>query len=145
VSYRQGAGNNISISARLPSRSAFVLPDPVPGQPGANSEEFAGQLAQTLGLQLMSHVILGGGGGRAAELNPGQAELAVIGGSVRFPPSVEDRDLAPMFGRLLPVPGSPADLAARRFAALTPAAKHDWLARHLTALRAGHVSLAQLP
>ena len=71
--------------------------------------------------------------------------LAVIAGSVRFPPIVESRDLGPLYGQLLPEPGSPAALAARRFAALTPVGRHAWLAQHLTALRAGRVSLAQLP
>jgi len=46
---------------------------------------------------------------------------------------------------VLPEPGSPASLAAKRFAALSPAARHAWLAGHLAALRAGRVSLAQLP
>jgi hypothetical protein len=50
-----------------------------------------------------------------------------------------------MYGQLLPEPGSPAALAARRFAALTPAARHAWLAGHLAALRAGRVSPEQLP
>jgi hypothetical protein len=142
--YRQEPGNGISTRAESRSPSAFVLPDQVPGQPGTTSADFASQLAQNLGLQLVSDVILRGGD-RAAELNPGQAQLAVIAGSVRFPPSVEERDLAPLFGHLLPAPGSPADLAARRFAALAPAAKHDWLAHHLTALRAGQISVAELP
>ena len=93
---------------------------------------------------MASHVILGGTD-RAAIPGPGQAELAVIAGSVRFPPSVESRDLAPLYGQLLPEPGSPAALAARRFAALTPAARHAWLAGHLAALQAGRISLAQLP
>ena len=35
--------------------------------------------------------------------------------------------------------------AARRFAALSASARHAWLAAHLTALRAGKVTLAQLP
>jgi hypothetical protein len=35
--------------------------------------------------------------------------------------------------------------AANRFAALSPAARHAWLAAHLTALRAGHLTPAQLP
>jgi hypothetical protein len=35
--------------------------------------------------------------------------------------------------------------AAQRFAALSPAARHAWLAAHLPALRAGHVTPAQLP
>lgn len=35
--------------------------------------------------------------------------------------------------------------AAKRFAALPTATRHAWLAANLTALRAGHVTLAQLP
>ena len=142
--YRQEPGNGISTRAESLSPSAFVLPDRVPGQPGTTSAEFASQLAQNLALRLVSDVILRGGD-RAAELNPGQAQLAAIAGSVRFPPSVKERDLGPLFGHLLPAPGSPADRAARRFAALTPAARHDWLAQHLTALRAGQISVAELP
>jgi hypothetical protein len=93
---------------------------------------------------LASHVILGGAD-QSAGAAPTQAQLAVIAGSVKFPPSVESRDLAPLYGQLLPQPGSPAAHAAKRFAALTPAARHAWLAAHLAALRAGRVSLAQLP
>jgi hypothetical protein len=42
-------------------------------------------------------------------------------------------------------PGSPVFAAAQRFAALPAAARHAWLVQHLTALRAGQVTLAQLP
>jgi hypothetical protein len=35
--------------------------------------------------------------------------------------------------------------AARRFAALSASARHAWLATHLTALRAGAITLAQIP
>jgi hypothetical protein len=43
-------------------------------------------------------------------------------------------------------PESPAMTAAvTRFAALSPGARHAWLAAHLAALRAGHITLAQLP
>jgi len=35
--------------------------------------------------------------------------------------------------------------AARRFAALPASARHAWLATHLTALRAGAITLAQIP
>jgi hypothetical protein len=43
--------------------------------------------------------------------------------------------------------GYPAQIAraAARFAALPAATRHAWLASHLTALRAGHLTLAQLP
>ena len=35
--------------------------------------------------------------------------------------------------------------AAQRFAALPAAARHAWLVQHLAALRAGQITLAQLP
>jgi hypothetical protein len=143
--YRQEPGNGITVSGGGTSAAAFVLPDQVPGQPGASSAQFAAQLDEGLGLQLASDVILGGDGRQSGSASPGEVRLAVIAGSVRFPPSVESRDLEPLYGQLLPEPGSPASLAARRFAALPPAARHAWLAGHLAALRAGGVSLAQLP
>jgi hypothetical protein len=49
------------------------------------------------------------------------------------------------FARLLPASGSPAAAAAARFAALPAATQHAWLAAHLPALRAGRISVAQLP
>ena len=42
-------------------------------------------------------------------------------------------------------PGSPAYAAARRFAALPAAVRRSWLTQHLAALRAGRISLGQLP
>ena len=41
--------------------------------------------------------------------------------------------------------GGPIFAAARRLAALPPATRRAWLAAHLTALRAGQLTLAQLP
>jgi hypothetical protein len=59
---------------------------------------------------------------------------------------------APQFGQATGPNGQPAGpsaamvaAAAQRFAALSPAARHAWLATHLPALRAGHITLAQLP
>jgi hypothetical protein len=142
--YQQEPGNGINVSAHVSGASEFILPEPLPGQPGGTSAQFAANLAEGPGLQLASHVILSGAD-RPVGAAPSQAQLAVIAGSVRFPPSVESRDLAPLYGQLLPEPGSPAALAARRFAALTPTARHAWLAGHLAALRVGRVSPAQLP
>jgi hypothetical protein len=44
-----------------------------------------------------------------------------------------------------PAPGTPAYAAAQRFAALSPGARHAWLATHLVALQAGRVTVAQIP
>jgi hypothetical protein len=57
----------------------------------------------------------------------------------------------PPHSRKGPIPGSGGGqgaaiaAAVTRFAALSAAARHAWLASHLAALRAGHISLAQLP
>ncbi|MGH3207729.1 MAG: hypothetical protein ACRDNO_08200 [Trebonia sp.] len=42
-------------------------------------------------------------------------------------------------------PGTPANAAAGRFAALPAPARRAWLASHLAALRAGRITLAQIP
>ena len=44
-----------------------------------------------------------------------------------------------------PKPGSPVYVAAKRFAALPATARHAWLVANLTALRAGRITLGQLP
>ena len=44
-----------------------------------------------------------------------------------------------------PPPPPQVTAAANRFAALSPAARHAWLAAHLPALRAGHITPAQIP
>ena len=109
------------------------------------SAQFTSQVQVTLGLKLMRDVILDGGSGPATAQAPSQAELAVIGGSVRFSALAVAPGVRLPYGRLLPFPGSPAGVAGRRFAELPPAAKHAWLAQHLAALKAGRISLAQLP
>jgi hypothetical protein len=43
-----------------------------------------------------------------------------------------------------PLP-APSSAAAQRFAALPPAVRHDCLVKHLAALQAGRITLAQLP
>ena len=133
--YQQEPQNGINVLGNVASDSAFILPDQVPGQPGVTSGQFASQLEMTLGLQLMREVILGGDN-QAGGQRPSQAELAVIAGAVRSGAalSVPAGRQVPDPGQL-PGPGSPAALAALRFAKLTPAAKHAWLAQHLVALR----------
>jgi hypothetical protein len=44
-----------------------------------------------------------------------------------------------------PARGSPVYSAAQRFAALSATARHTWLSAHLAALRAGQVTLVELP
>ena len=59
-------------------------------------------------------------------------------------------NLSATIGKMLqngqPIAGPPAVVsAARRFAALPAGAQHAWLAAHLAALRAGTITLAQIP
>jgi hypothetical protein len=44
-----------------------------------------------------------------------------------------------------PTPSPAVSAAAARFAAMPAATRHAWLAAHLPALRAGHVTVAQIP
>jgi hypothetical protein len=147
--YQQEPLNGINSLAAVPGAWAFIFPDQVPGEPGVTSAQFAAQLEGILGLDLIRDVVLGGSR-PAAAASPSQAELAVIAGSVR-PGSAWLGSSADVPGAQVPEsrpllpPGSPAALAARRFAARPAAAKHAWLAQHLAALQAGQISLAQLP
>jgi ABC-type transport system involved in multi-copper enzyme maturation permease subunit len=83
----------------------------------------------------------------AAVLSPNAAQQAVITALMTAVGSP-----APLFGEDMtngaPTAGAtPAQIAAvaQRFASLSPAARHAWLAAHLPALRAGMIILAQLP
>jgi hypothetical protein len=61
--------------------------------------------------------------------------------------AVEDALLAAAGSQPVPAAGASASVhaAAQRFAALPAGARHAWLAVHLAALRAGTITLAQIP
>jgi hypothetical protein len=151
--YVQGPGNSIStIMHSFPASDgsvAFFIPDPLPGERGQTSASFDSQL-ETSGLQIVAGVV--GSESRAAGTpaiaDPSQqAVISALTGLTG--PRLAFRNGSPeqlgQFGRLLPAPGSPAAAAATRFAALPAATQHAWLVQHLAALRAGQISLAQLP
>lgn len=63
-------------------------------------------------------------------------------------PPVAARDVPPPgapFFPSPPAPASPVAAAVKRFAALSPEARHAWLTTHLTALKAGQITPEQLP
>ncbi len=72
------------------------------------------------------------------------AGLPLPGSSPGTPAATSQRD-ARRQPRPEVTPGSPAYAAAQRFAALAPSAGHAWLVQHLAALRAGRITVAQLP
>jgi hypothetical protein len=153
--YQQGPGNSVNLLVHTPPASdgskTFVLPDQLPGFQSETTAQFVAQLQLSTGLGTVASVI--GSESRSPALpavaNP--AQQAVISALTGFVPQslqVFENGTPGALGpvaRLLPEPGSPAAAAAKRFAALAPAARHAWLVQHLAALRAGNVSLAQLP
>ena len=150
----------------------LLLPDPVPGLTvnGApvTTAQFAAQMRSNATTLIVGAVVYGSGspraprvpGGQPAVPSAAQARAAVAaglaqaagpapagGGLLCSParPRPQDAILAPAYGVRCPAPGTAAYSAARRFAALPASARHAWLVTNLAALRAGHISLAQLP
>jgi hypothetical protein len=102
--------------------------------------QFADQLRA-----LSVHAFVGAGTGAGTPAQ--QAVLAFLLQEAGVPFAAQANVLDAGNGPGLP-PGPPtaaAYAAARRLAALPPAARHAWLAAHLGALRSGQLTLAQLP
>jgi hypothetical protein len=159
VTYRQGEGNSVDIgeggpgAVGTPPVSHLVLPDQLPVAP-MTPVQLASQLDASYGPQIVASVI---GDGPAAS----QAQNAVAAGLMLAagqgwlnvpPPAVGQGGRGgPVQGGPDPsqspgvVPGTPAYAAAERFAALPGPVRHAWLVRNLAALRAGRITLAQLP
>jgi hypothetical protein len=151
---QQGPGNSINSILHLRPVSGsteFLLPDPLPGDLGQTSAAFDGQLEATTGLGLAATVVGAPARSAGAPAIADPAQQAVIAALTRIRAlrvtvaQNRDPDSPGPFARLLPASGSPAAAAAARFAALPAATQHAWLAAHLPALRAGRISLAQLP
>jgi hypothetical protein len=155
AAYRQESGNSVSIGLAGPAMSGrppvfrLLLPVQQAG-PTLTTSELAAQIRSTSGPEIVSSIV---GAGRSP--SPAQQAVAAVllraAGLVqhdshpgRTPAVSRERGVTsrPASG---PAPGSPAYAAAQRFAGLAPAARHAWLVHHLTALRAGRITLAQLP
>lgn len=122
------------------SAVGLILPDPFPGQ-SVNSAvittaQFAAQIRVLGGQDVIASVI---GGDSPAQQAVQVALLRAAGARLsQLPRSMQPRRSGPPLSA-----GTRA--AAQRFAALPAAARHAWLVQHLAALRAGRVTLAQLP
>ena len=94
---------------------------------------------------------IGAGPGASQAQNAVAAALTMILGRVSADPNLQASlsEQAPggpgrsELGGL--IRGTPAQPAAERFAALPAQTRSAWLASHLAALRAGQITLAQLP
>jgi hypothetical protein len=173
AAYDQGAGNDVSVRLAGPVLSGtppayrMLLPDQQLG-PALTTSEFASEVRSTIGPNIVANVI--GDGPRASRAQhavaaalmtaagqpqqgaPAGAAATTSGGparckrpAARCPASQSEREAGGMSRLPVLTPGSPAYAAARRLAALPVSARHAWLVQHLAALRAGQITLAQLP
>jgi hypothetical protein len=148
--YRQGSGNGLEIRSAGPKRSGtlrvyrLLLPDQTPG-PAMTAEEMAGQIEWTDGTEIAANFI-GDGPGASQAQDAIAAALIMATGQHGAGGNQEIASQSGPDPTLLPglTPG-PAHAAAERFAALAASVRHTWLADHLAALRAGQITLAQLP
>jgi hypothetical protein len=123
----------------------LLLSDQLPG-PGLTADQMAGQVRWQDGADFVASFTGDGPGASQAQDAVAAAMMMAIG----QPPAITNNATAGQQGpdpRQLPglTPGTPAHAAAQRFAALPASVRHAWLASHLAALRAGQITLAQLP
>jgi hypothetical protein len=145
ATYQQGTGNSVRVSlAGLPISGTppvfrLLLPDQLPGPP-LTTKELAAELRSTAGPAIVASVIGDGPSASPAQHAVAAALTMTAGLPLSSPPAP---GMSPSAARVpLPVP---VRSAAQRFAALPASARRAWLAKHLAALRAGRITLAQLP
>lgn len=153
--YRQEPGNQVAVGLDGPALAGeppvYRLLLPVQqGGPALTSAQLASEIQLTAGPALVADLTRAGPGAsqaqdavaaalmklaglREADLAGRQAQLGQRSGAVPPPP--------------LPraIPGTPLYAAMSRFAGLPAAVRHAWLVQHLAELRAGQITLAQLP
>ena len=117
----------------------LLLPDQLPGPP-LTTKELAAELRSTAGPAIVASVI--GDGPSASQAQ--QAVAAALKMSAGLPQSSPPVPGMQRPNVTAPLP-APVRSAAQRFAALPASARHAWLVTHLAALRAGRITLAQLP
>ena len=151
ATYRQGPGNSVGVGLAGPSTVGrppvfrLLLLDQLPG-PAMTTSALAAALRSGAGPAIVAGVTGGGPGASPAQQAVTAALMRAAGLPAHGPPpGGRPTGVEPGTPPLVLAPGSPAYAAARRFAALPTSARHTWLMRHLAALRAGQVTLAQLP
>ena len=161
ATYHQGAGNEVGVGLRggsTPSGGARVyrllLPDQLLG-PTMTTSQMASSVRSVAGPDIVAGLV--GDDPGASQAQQAVAAGLLMAAGLPLPgasPGQCERPAArcpaprPGLGadglpRL--APGSPAYAAARLFAALPAPARHAWLLRNLAALRAGQITLGQLP
>ena len=145
ATYRQGIGNSVGIGlagrpiSGTPPMFRLLLPSQLPG-PTMTTSELAAAVRSSTGFALVASVI----GDRASATRAQQAITAALSMSAGLPQSSPAAPTRQRPNATVPLP-APVRSAAQRFAALPASARHSWLMQHLAALRAGRITLAQLP
>jgi hypothetical protein len=158
--------NGVSFGGPVVSGSPPVLYLPLsgltlPGEGRTPAAEFIGQLRENDALPILNDVfglsgqqgLQGGAGSHGTDVSVPQLSQAKAAQTAVALALAKD---AGLFSGPFVIGRSPAGSANRqgattlpaavqRFAALSPGARHSWLAAHLHALRAGRITLAQLP
>ncbi len=147
VNYQQGTGNSVSVSMAGPPLSGtppvfrLLFPFQLSG-PTMTTSEVAAAVRSAAGPGIVADMIGDGPGATPAQ----RAVAAALRTSAGLPEAV--LRTAPSRqrpnGSIVPLP-VPVQAAARRFATLPATARRAWLVRHLAALQAGRITLAQLP
>jgi len=148
--YLQRVGNGAGVRLPGPTISGtppvyhVLLPDQLLG-PTMTTSQLADTMRSTAGPALIASVVGSGPGASPAQHAVTETLMLAAGLPLQGPVPPPGRGR----GRYQPppwlLPGSPVYAAARRFAAMPAPARHAWLVRHLAALRAGQITLAQLP
>lgn len=142
TTYQQTPGGPVPVAGNDPiiSGSPPVLDLPFPDASGAGvtTADAIDQVPLGVATTIVDTVI---GGGTPAQQAVAAALLAADG----VPLASDCSRGQACQGVPGPAPGSPAYVAAGRFAALPAATRHAWLAAHLAALRAGRVTLTEIP
>jgi hypothetical protein len=145
ATYQQGIGNSVRASLTGPPISGtppvlrLLLPDQLLGPPMTTSA-LATALRSSAGPAIVVSVT-GDSPGASPAQHAVAAALRMSAGLPQSSPSAPGMQ-PPTATVPLPVP---VRSAAQRFTALPASARHAWLVHHLAALRAGRITLAQLP
>ncbi|HLQ53642.1 MAG TPA: hypothetical protein VK162_05135 [Streptosporangiaceae bacterium] len=147
-----GGGQAMTINGRPPVlRMVLDSLSTLPGSTGFTAgREATTQFADLIRL-LSVHAFVSAGNGAGTPAQRAVQAALLQGAGVPFaaqPTALAIAGLPPSGPSTGNGPGTasgPVYAAARRLAALPAAARHAWLAAHLAALRAGHLTLAQLP
>ena len=158
-----GFGGPVISSGRPPVLYLPLAGLPLPGEGNASAAQFVDFLRQVYGPSILG-ILAGLPGPVGAQIGAGEinfmpnlgsrhsAQVAVVDGLVRALGLAQAPPGAPIKASNRVSAGGGALSAAKqelaaaqRFAALPAAARHAWLMTHLAALRAGRISLSEIP